>query len=730
MILKHHVRYSLALTLLFSQPLFGKKNSYDGPITFKEVGDMVIASHGVVEETPEIEETDPKATVNLKEVAQLTDQQKRERIYRILESTEKPGNVSDADGLRYDAMRAMLKDLDIFIGTGKSTKENLLTIINRTETLFGEAALAKMMSAPLTDIKQLRNRQALIQELVTNEKLFNKLSDILENVKDKENEILSFWQEDDKITQKVLQRLFFAPGSPNNKSPLMLELYTRLGNLNTGFKITGPLVVFTGITYLLYKNEAMNRALSSNPVGPIQPVGVWQACKKATNWLVSWYNPVAYYNEYSHIGSEAHYQEHRQAIEAMPEETREVLRRFGIEVDPSRAAFERTVPGQRRTTGVFLSIQAGIAALGAYWHSLTVKAALGDAASLKDAANFLQTRLIGMADLLESVDSVDSLVSNPEYKETLKNHLTAAKILNDGHKNDEIEYLITLLMSSTFEGKASFFSQTGKVLAAYTLMEHHKDAFVPFIAAIGEIDACMSMAKLIKASQNDRVVYSFVEFKESEKPYLLIEDFWNQFVDKRHVVVNTVEFGAPNGYRCMTLTGSNTGGKSTLLKAILMDLLTAHVGGFVAGKKAVMTPFAYIGTLIHVGDDVAAGHSKFAAEVKRAKECMDCIANLLPGQFAFIASDELFTGTSAEECENAEIDFEERIAANKHILSIGSTHYYKLTKLEERFKGIFKNFKVEVKKDEFGNLVRPFKLEPGINSSHIANDLLNQGFRK
>ena len=74
-------------------------------------------------------------------------------------------------------------------------------------------------------------------------------------------------------------------------------------------------------------------------------------------------------------------------------------------------------------------------------------------------------------------------------------------------------------------------------------MTDEKEHFAPALAAIGEIDACLSMAKLYKKMQHERVGYCFVDFVEHQKPSLNIVDFWNPFVDAKIVVTNSLELG-------------------------------------------------------------------------------------------------------------------------------------------------------------------------------------------
>ena len=174
------------------------------------------------------------------------------------------------------------------------------------------------------------------------------------------------------------------------------------------------------------------------------------------------------------------------------------------------------------------------------------------------------------------------------------------------------------------------------------------------------------------------------------------------------------------------LTGSNTGGKSTILKAIMLNLLLTKTFGMGAANAICISDFAFIGSYLRINDDTAQGDSKFKAEVMRAKMLCDTLDSLGKDQFGFLVIDELFTGTGSEKGSLAASKVAEKLGKNTNNLFILATHFPTLTKLEETHPSIFKNYKVDVYKDEAGNLVRPFKLEAGISSNNVANDILQE----
>jgi DNA mismatch repair ATPase MutS len=113
----------------------------------------------------------------------------------------------------------------------------------------------------------------------------------------------------------------------------------------------------------------------------------------------------------------------------------------------------------------------------------------------------------------------------------------------------------------------------------------------------------------------------------------------------------------------------------------------------------------------------------------RAKMLCETMEALPKDQFGFVVIDELFTGTGSEKAAVAASKVAQKLATLDNNVYILATHFPQLTELAKNNQGIIKNYKVDVYKDQAGNLVRPFKLELGVSTSNIANDILNEEIR-
>jgi hypothetical protein len=117
-------------------------------------------------------------------------------------------------------------------------------------------------------------------------------------------------------------------------------------------------------------------------------------------------------------------------------------------------------------------------------------------------------------------------------------------------------------------------------------------------------------------------------------------------------VRNDVRLGGPDGPRVLVVSGSNMSGKSTLLRAVGVNVVLALAGGVVRAASLTLTPVA-VGATIRVQDSLQAGRSRFFAEVTKVRALLD-IAGAGSPPLLFLL-DELFAGTnSADRVAGAE----------------------------------------------------------------------------
>ena len=74
--------------------------------------------------------------------------------------------------------------------------------------------------------------------------------------------------------------------------------------------------------------------------------------------------------------------------------------------------------------------------------------------------------------------------------------------------------------------------------------------------------------------------------------------------------------------RVLLVSGSNMSGKSTLLRAIGMNVVLAMAGAPVRARRLTLTPLR-VGASIRVNDSLREGSSRFYAEITRLRQIFD-----------------------------------------------------------------------------------------------------------
>lgn len=300
-------------------------------------------------------------------------------------------------------------------------------------------------------------------------------------------------------------------------------------------------------------------------------------------------------------------------------------------------------------------------------------------------------------------------------------------------RSENVQELFSLLAKHTFVGKGSILSNKGAVLRSYKLFHEVKSEFENVIMTLGKLDMYLACAKLYKEYQDKEyqggsVGFCFPTYAQNETPLLNLKDFWHPCIDPNVVVVNSVALGTSELYpNNMIITGPNAGGKSTILKSIVITIFMAQTIGIAPASSMYFTPFSVVTTYLNITDDLGSGNSLFKAEVARTQELVSRIQSMDSGTFSLTLFDEIFTGTSPLEGMATSYSVTKYLGSLNHSLCLVATHFPLLTELEQS--NNFKNYKVSVVKREGQGIEYPYKLEPGIAHQNVALDILaSEGF--
>lgn len=168
------------------------------------------------------------------------------------------------------------------------------------------------------------------------------------------------------------------------------------------------------------------------------------------------------------------------------------------------------------------------------------------------------------------------------------------------------------------------------------------------------------------------------------------------------------------------ITGANMSGKSTFLRTVGLNMVSARSGMPVCGTSMVFRPMPMI-TNMRTTDSLTKHESYFYAELKKLQYIIERLKN---GNNVFIILDEILKGTNSKDKTYGSMEL------IKHLLSLNAhgmiaTHDLELGVLQESTKGKIVNrcFEVENKDNK---LIFDYKLHPGVTQNHNATFLMKQ----
>ncbi|QCI21144.1 DNA mismatch repair protein MutS [Buchnera aphidicola (Hyperomyzus lactucae)] len=250
-------------------------------------------------------------------------------------------------------------------------------------------------------------------------------------------------------------------------------------------------------------------------------------------------------------------------------------------------------------------------------------------------------------------------------------------------KNTE-RYSIPLLKE--YEEKISQ-SETQSLFLEKKLYEEIFDIIEPFLEklqdsalALSELDVLVNLSeRAISLNYVQPVMTKKYGISILESRHPVVECFLKTPFIKNSIVLSKKQ-------RMIIITGPNMGGKSTYMRQIALITIMAWIGSFVPAEYASISLIDKIFTRIGSSDDLSNGYSTFMMEMT---EISNILHNATSNSLVLI--DELGRGTSTNEGLSLAWSCSRYLINKNKSMTLLSTHFFELTKLEliEKF---VKNF--------------------------------------
>jgi DNA mismatch repair ATPase MutS len=247
--------------------------------------------------------------------------------------------------------------------------------------------------------------------------------------------------------------------------------------------------------------------------------------------------------------------------------------------------------------------------------------------------------------------------------------------------------------------------------AAERWRQAYGSALSSWVNAVAEMEALLSLA----AYSFEHSADPFPEFSDGAASFDG-QELGHPLVPAASCVRNDVSISA--GTRVLLVSGSNMSGKSTLMRAVGMNVVLAMAGAPVRARRLQLTPLQ-VGASIRVNDSLREGSSRFYAEILRLRNIFNLAGGNPPLLFLL---DELLQGTNSSD-RRIGADGIVRALVNRGAIGLVSTHDLALTDIGGSVAGQLRN--VHFEDDlENGKMTFDYKLRDGVVTKSNGLELM------
>ena len=235
--------------------------------------------------------------------------------------------------------------------------------------------------------------------------------------------------------------------------------------------------------------------------------------------------------------------------------------------------------------------------------------------------------------------------------------------------------------------------------------QHHGSRVAEWLRVVGEVEALSAIA----GYAYERPADPFPELVEPAGRAALFEadGLIHPLLASAVGVANDVRLGG-EGPRIIVLSGSNMSGKSTLLRAVGVNVVLALAGAPVRASRLRQSPLT-IGATLRIDDSLHEGHSRFYAEILRIRSIVDAARSSSPLLFLL---DEILHGTNSHD-RRIGAEAIARALVDSGAIGLVTTHDLALTELTNRLGARAANMHFEDRL-EGERMIFDYRMKPGV----------------
>ncbi len=564
------------------------------------------------------------------------------------------------------------RDLELFDSLNQS-HQGIFSVFDKTYTASGKLRLMYHLKNPTTDVSLLKLRQEQIKFLLENPTLLEEIKGLLARIKAAEPDLLYFINnQEDPVAHTIIDTFYFKNTllKDLNESSIALDVRNYLKQLGLFSPVIEHLVFHFALSFIQEK-------LTQNPT------------------------------EHHH-----HHHDH----EAHHDHAHSNCSHYCV------SSLKAPADSSTFVKGAFTALKAAHFGM----HLLGIKEMIQQMGAELAVVNQLYKKVASVKEGLHAIITLHNRMQESNYVyNSFASQLVDSDTLNI---ESNIKFFAPLLDSTYFDSNSSlgYFSPIGNTVYNYQLLKNNASLLQSFMAAVADIDALVSIVEWCKEQTTKKAPVCFVDFVTGVcTPVIVLEGMRHVGLSPDDAVMNDIELSADKGAYKFIITGPNKSGKSTIIKAVGLNIILAQTFGIAAAHNAKITVFRKLLTYITITDDIVQDRSLFVAELLRAEECIQALQSLPTDELACILLDDsLFKGTSLEKSQDIALRFLIKIGSYSNSCALIATHCAALTQLEEENPTIFKNYRIKIGADAQGNAESLFILEEGIANQAAVFDVI------